>query len=197
MFLAAVPAQIKVDWASLWMNMGWMDIVFLLTFAFGVFLGLQKGLSKVFPVFFEVVTAQTVSIEYSKTLAEFLYVRIPIPVEFLHIGVFAVLAIACIILVRLLFQLLLLFASVDFKSPVNNAGGAILSGVAWFLYLSLISSFLVLFQIPFIQETFTGRSISGPYLVKSSQRVHDFFVKFFPRSWRMSESTTSAKRTHR
>ena len=44
--LAAVPAEVKVDWASLWLNMGGLDVVFLLVFGFGVFLGLRQGLAK-------------------------------------------------------------------------------------------------------------------------------------------------------
>ena len=185
MVLTTIPAQAQLDWASIWMSMGWLDIVLLCAFIFGVFLGLRRGLAKTFPGFFEVMIAQTLSIEYSQAIAQFLNTGFKsIPVEILNIVVFAVLAVGSIVILRFLFRLLALVASVDFKSPLNNVGAAIVGGLQFMLLLGLVSYFLTLFPIPFLQETFNGRSISGPYLVASNQYVHQFLIKWFPDSWR-------------
>lgn len=186
MILAAIPAQFHIDWTLIGMRMGWIDVVFLFAFGFGVYVGLKNGLAKILPRFFQVVVAQVVVVEYSKPLAAFLQIRFLIPLEILHIVLFAVLAIGSIVLIHFLFQLLTLIATVDFKAPINNVGGALLSGFQWILFLGLVSSFLLLFPLPFIQDTFHNRSLSGPYLAESSGQVHDFFAKWLPNTWRAS-----------
>ena len=168
------------------MNMGWVDIVIACAFIFGVFLGLRRGLTKMLPGFFEAVIAQTVAIEYSKASAEFINTGLKVvPVEFIHIAVFAVLAVCIIILVHFIFVFLMIVASVDFKAPFNNVGAALLGGIQAFLFAGLITYFLALFPIPFIQETLNTKSISGPYTIESNQFVHDFFIKWLPVSWRV------------
>ena len=185
MTLATVPVHVQVDWLSLWMKTGWLDIVFLVAFAIGVFLGLQRGLSKILPHLIEVLVAQVVTIEYSKGLAQILAARFQIPVLILHIVLFAALAVASILLVRILFQLLMLIATMDFKSPISGVAGAILSGAHFVLFLSLVSTFAVLIPLPFIQHTFTDRSLSGSFLIQLSGQVHDYFVKFLPAVWQI------------
>ncbi|MBI4368355.1 MAG: CvpA family protein [Candidatus Omnitrophica bacterium] len=181
---AATPAEVRVDWLLIWTKMGWLDIVFLLVFAIGIFLGLKRGLAKVSERLIEVVVAQIVTIEYSRAWSEWIQIRVHVPFELLHVVVFAALAIVSIIAVRFIFRVLELFAAIEFKSPLNGVGGALLGGFQHLLFLSLISSFLLLFPLPFIQTTFKDGSISGPYLASTSQKVHDTFVKWFPGTWR-------------
>ncbi len=188
MILVAVPLRVKMGWFLLWSQMGWVDIIFLIVFGAGIFIGLRSGLTKVLPRLFGVLGAQVVAIEYSKPLAEFLKDRIFVPAQILEIVLFPLFAIGSIILVRFLFQLLAFFATVDFKPPFNGVGGALVSGFQFLLLLGLVTSFLALFPVPFIQETFTAdRSFSGPYLAQSSKEVHNFFVKWLPDVWRIKQ----------
>ena len=184
MILAAAPTQTNVDWSSLFMRMGWVDAVFLLAFALGVFFGLRRGFAKVLPGLLAVVIAQISAIEFSSPLAAFLKTRFQAPPQVLQAIFFALLAIGTILAVRFLFQLLSLLASVEFKPPLNNIGAAIFGGLQFVLFLSLISSFLMFFKAPFIEQSLLEHSISGPYLVQVSSQVHDFFVRWFPESWR-------------
>lgn len=180
--LAAIPVQLNAD---LWMSMGWVDIVFLCAFIFGVFLGLRRGLANTFPGFFEIIVAQTIAIEYSRAIAEFLHTGLKaVSVEALHIVVFGVLAVGCIILMRFFFRFLSIVGSIQFNPPFNNIGAALLGGIQFMLLIGLVFYFLVLFPVPFIQETINTHSISGPYLVESNQHIHDFFIKWFPDAWR-------------
>ncbi|MBI4357960.1 MAG: CvpA family protein [Candidatus Omnitrophica bacterium] len=185
-FSTMIPAQLELEWLALWFKMGWLDVVFLIVFGFGVFLGLRKGLAKTLPGLIEVVIVQTVTIEYGLAIAQRLYVKLQvIPLEALHIVLFASLALGLIVLLRLMFQMLALVASVEFKPPINNVGAAVVGGVQFVLYLGLLASFLTLLPLPFIQQTFSGTSISGPFLAELSQSVHDFFVRWLPTTWQI------------
>ena len=51
--------------------------------------------------------------------------------------------------------------------------------------LARISALLILIPVPFIQNTFQGQSLSGPFLAGLSQQVHDFFARWLPLAWRV------------
>ena len=175
MILAAVTTQTQSNLNLLVQGVGWVDVIFLLSFVFGMVFGLKQGLGRIIPQLFAIIVAQVVAVEYHGPFADLLYVGLRISFEFLDALVFALLAISSMVLVRLLFQLLTLMASVEFKSPVNNIGATILGGFQWILFLGLTASFLTFFPIPLVHEAFTSnRSLSGPYFVESSQYVHDF-----------------------
>ena len=185
MILAVTPAQTSnVDWSSLFSRMGWIDAIFLLAFALGVFFGLRKGFAKVFPGLFGVAMAQTIAIEYSASSAALFQAKLNLPPQILHGIFFAGFALACILLVRFVCQFLALLVSVEFRPPINNIGAAIFGGVKFLLFLSLISSFAMFFPPSFIQRSLTEGSVSGPYLVQMSQQVHDFVIQWIPNAWR-------------
>ncbi len=171
----------------IWMKMGWMDIIFLVVFFAGIFIGLRKGVGQVFPGFVSVVTAQFVTVEYTQAFAEFMQARLQIPILILDIAIFTVLAAASIVSILFLFRIFSLIATMEFKHPIKNAAGALLSGFQFILFLGLLSSLLVKFPLPFIQDTFKRRSLIGPYLAESSEQVHDFFIPWFPKNWRATQ----------
>lgn len=191
MIVAAVSAQTNADWSSLVMKMGWVDAVFFFAFSLGIFLGLRKGLAKTFPGLLGVVIAQVLAVEYSVALATFLQIKFRVPIQIGQGVAFAVLALGAVFLVCFLFQLFSLLVSVEFKPPINNIGAAIVGGLQFILFVSLISYFLIFFQVPFIRESLMEHSVSGPYLVQSNEQVHDFFIRWIPESWRAQ--STQAK----
>ena len=184
--LAAIPTTAKIGWSLIMMKMGWIDVVFLIVFGMGVFIGLRKGLAYAFSRLFEVLAAQIIAIQYASPFAQFLHVRFQIPVLVPQVIIFAALAIGSIIGVRFLFQALAFIATVDFKSPFNGVGGALVNGIQLVLLLGLVSGFLALFPIPFIQETFRDKSLMGSYLAQSSREIHDFFLNWALKIWQMS-----------
>lgn len=169
-----------MNFATLWSSMGWVDVVLMIASLLGVFFGLRKGLSKMLEGLIEVATAGVVVVEYSSAFAAFLANRFQISSQVLHIVVFAVLATLSVLILRFTFKLLSLIVDVLFKQPLNNIGGALAGSLQFILFLGLISEFLILFPISFIQESFLQRSISGPYLVQICEQVHYFFERWIP-----------------
>jgi len=185
--LAEISTGEKIDWLLLWMKIGWVDIVFLILFTVGVFIGLNKGLGKILPRFIDIVVAQTVALEFFQTFAEFVNAKIPIPITLLEIIMFAGLGITSIVAVEFCFQLLTLIAAVEFKSLFKNVAGAILGGITGVLFLSVISWFVLLFPIPAIHESYTNKSLSGNYLIDLTPNVHRSLSRFIPLQWRVTQ----------
>lgn len=167
---------------AFWSSMGWVDIVLIIVLFLGIFFGLKKGLSKMLEGLIGVMTVEVVVVEYSAAFASFLATRFQISTQILHIIMFAVLAILCILILWFTFTLLSLIVDVLFKQPLNNIGGALAGGLQFILFLGLISEFLILFPVPFIQESFLQKSISGPYLIQICEQVHYVFERWIPTS---------------
>ncbi len=168
--------------AIAWSSLGWVDFVLFAVFFLGVLYGARKGLSGILPILIAVMTAQVVVIEYTAQLTGFLVRRFQVPNWPVQIVIFAALAIVSIVFIRFLFKFLSLIAGVTFKQPINSLGGALIGGLAFILFLTLVSEFIMMFNIPFIQESFTAKSLTGPYLVETCEQVHYFFERWIPDS---------------
>ena len=192
MILTAVPIQVKIE-PTVWAQMGWIDVLFLALLALGIFIGLKKGLGKILPWLLAIMTAETVVLEYSQFLAEFLHQKLAFPFVTIHVILFALIAVLSILSVLALLYLLSQVATVQFKPLVSNVFGALLGGLQALLFLSLIASFLSLFPIPFLKETFTSRSISGSYLVESGKEIHHFLRQWIPENFQVKEKQNKEK----
>ena len=180
MILAVVTE--KMSSSVFWSSMGWVDVILIIVFLLGIFFGLKKGFAKMLEGLIEVMTAEVVVVEYNATLASFLAARFQISIQILQVITFAVLTILSILILWFIFKLLSLIVDVLFKQPLNNIGGALAGGLQFILFLGLISEFLMLFPIPFIQESFIHKSISGPYLIQACEHIHYFFERWIPAS---------------
>ncbi len=168
--------------AIAWSTFGWVDFLLFAVFFLGVLYGVKKGLSGILPILIGVIITQVVVIEYTAPLTSFLVERFQLPNWPIQIVIFAALAIVSLVLIRFLFKFLSLIATVVFKQPINSLGGALIGGLVFVLFLTLLSEFIMMFNIPFIQESFTTKSLTGPYLVETCEQVHYFFERWIPDS---------------
>ena len=182
MILEAIPTQVKSDWSLLLMRVQWLDILFVIMFVLGAFVGLKRGLGKVISRFLEVIVAQVITVEYYEALADFLAKWVPAPIWILQTIVFGSIAVALIIAIRFLFQVFSFVATVEFKPAINNIGGTVLGALQFILFLGLLSSFLLLIPVPLIQEAFSSNSLSGPYLAQTSKQVNKLFTHWLPKT---------------
>ena len=187
MILTEIPASVEINWSLFWTRFGWLDVVFLVVFFFGILYGMRKGLTKILPGLISVVTAQTVTVEYYKVFSEFAEKIVPLPPEILDPVFFALLAVGTLTALFLGFKLIEHVATLEFKSPFNRAGGALGGMLQLILLLGLVCSFLTFVPVPFIKESLDGRSLSGSYLAKSSDQVHHLVMSVVPQNWRMKK----------
>ena len=178
MILAVVPQ--KMDSVALWSSMGWVDVVLLVAFLLGIFFGIRKGLAKMLKGLIEIIAAQVIVVEYTAALTALLAGRFQVPTQILNVILFASLAFISILIIWFIFKLLSFIVDVQFKQPLNHLGGALAGGLQFILFFSLIAEFLMLFQVPFIQESFQQKSLSGPYLIQICEQVHYIFERWIP-----------------
>ena len=186
MILAAIPAKVDSASFSFWSSMGWVDAILMIVFLLGIFFGIRKGLAHMLAGLMEIIIADVVVIEYTAVFTGLLTNRFHVPVDVLNIIMFAVLAVFTILILRITFKLLALIATVEFKQPFNHILGALVGGLQFMLFFALIAEFLMFFQIPFIQESFQQKSISGPYLIQACEQVHYIFERWIPASLQAS-----------
>lgn len=165
-------------WLLIWKYMGWIDVVFVIAFAVGVFLGLNRGFGKMLRRVSEVLVAQVVVLEYYQALAQAVHVRIPIPIPLLEIFMFAALAIGSILAILFLFQVLSAIVFIEATPFVRNILGGIIGGVYFVLLLGLLSSFLLMFPSPWMHDSFHKSALSGPFLAELTPQVHGWAKSF-------------------
>ena len=188
MLMTEMPVSRQVDWSALWARIGWIDIVFLIVLVVGVIYGMRKGLTKALPGLISVVLAQTLATEYYKAASIELQRFVPLPPSFSDTLLFALIVIAVTVAVFFIFKFLSWIATIQFKSEIDHIFGAILSALRFVLVLGLLASFLSLIPVPFLQETFKSRSISGGFLAHSSESVHHVVAHFLPSGWRVKSA---------
>ena len=188
MLMTEMPVSRQVDWSALSARIGWIDIVFLIVLLVGVVYGMRKGLTKALPGLIGVVLAQTFAIEYDKAASAFVQGFIPLPPVFSDVAMFALIVVAVMFAVVFIFKFLSWIATIQFKSEIDRGLGACFSALRFVLLLGLLASFLSLIPVPFLQETFQGRSLSGSFLAHSSERVHDVTGRFLPSAWRVKSA---------
>lgn len=187
MILAAVPASVEIDWSVLWTRFGWLDVIFLGAFVFGILYGMRKGLTKILPGLISILAAHTITVEYYKLFSAFAQKIAPLPPEVWDPAFFALLAIGTLTSLFLGFKLLEAVATLEFKSGFNKVGGALGGALQLVLLLGLVCSFLIFVPVPFLQEELQNRSLSGPLLSQSSDQIHQVMMSVVPESWRMKK----------
>lgn len=183
-----MPSEMKIDWLLIWMKFGWMDILFVIVFAMGVFVGFKKGLGGVLPRVIALLFSHMVSIEYNQPFAAFLQSKIPFPIAVWEVLIYLTLVIGGFILVEICFLLLSAVLTFQFKNPVSSVGGAILGGAGAILFFGFVVLFLLFFPFPSLREGIQSKSLSGPLLVQVGPKVHGLFAPFIPQSWRALKS---------
>lgn len=167
-------------WLVFWKYMGWIDYVFVIAFAVGVFLGMSIGLGKMLRRVIEVLVAQVVTFQYYQVLAQAVHVRIPIPIPLLEIFMFALLAVGSILATLFLFRVLSTIAVIEARPFFRNIGGGVVGGVYFVFLLGLLASFLLLFPFMWIEDSLYRQSLTGPFLAQLSNQVHEWVVTYIP-----------------
>jgi len=179
--MAFVPAKTKINWALLWMNVGWIDVVFVVVFTVGVVIGLKKGIGKILALFFGVFLAQVATIEYKDSLAASASKLIPaIPKFVLEAGIFIFVAAACLLTVSLLAKILSLIGKIEFKSFVKNVGGGLMGGGLAILILSLVTTFVLILPVSSVRASIREGSLSGIYLEAVPVKIHGLLRGLIP-----------------
>jgi len=173
-----------VDWMIIFNRVGWADFAFVLALTLGIFFGLKNGLTMVLRHAIAVVLAQSAIGGYLHVVASFMSGVAPLPMRVFEIAAYIFMAASILFVVRFLFQVTDYLIKYRFKSAINNILGALVGGATFVLALGLLSSFLMLLPFQEVQGVFTGRSISGQYLLSLNRKVYFTTGQVLPKKWR-------------
>jgi len=173
-----------VDWLIIFNRVGWSDVAFVLALTLGIFFGLKNGLTAVLRYAVAVVLAQSAIGGYLHVVSSTISGVAPLPMRVFEIAAYIFMAGSIFFIVRFLFYVTDFIIKYQFKSAINNILGALVGGATFVLALGLISSFLMLFPFHGVQNIFTGRSISGQYLLSLNRKVFLTTGQVLPKKWR-------------
>jgi uncharacterized membrane protein required for colicin V production len=154
-------------WKYFFSHLGWVDW-FLILFVFvGVLLGLKHGATREFPLISLYVT-----FEYYSFFAEWLARETPWPESYVRAFTFALIGFLSWFSLRLLFEIGGKLAHLQVFAPFEAILGALVGGVRYFLFFSLISYWLVLLPLDWIHRSYQVQSWSGQKLVQLPANLH-------------------------
>ena len=140
-------------WNYFFSHFGWVDWTLAAFLFLGVLMGLKNGLSKEIPRLIETLISLYVTLEYYGFFAVWISRETPWPESYARIFAFLVAWIATWVVLRLLFEILGRLTHLQVASPIQWIGGFFVGGLRYLLFFSMLSYFLVLFPLDWIQRS--------------------------------------------
>lgn len=177
-FIAAVSES--WFWRYFFQHFGWVDW-FLSTFVFiGILLGLKNGLSRELPRLLESLISLYATLEFYGFFASWLARETPWPESYARIFTFISLWFVTGLVLRLLFEIIGRLVHLQIAAPFEWLGGLLVGAVRYFLFFSMISYFLVLLPMDWMQSSYKVQSWSGPILIQTPFKIHQVINRFLP-----------------
>lgn len=160
-------------WRYFFSHFGWVDWLLSLFVFVGVLLGLKNGLSRELPRLGESFISLYATLEYYGALASWLAHETPWPESYTKIFTFLLLWFLTTLLLRLLFEIIGRLVHLEIAAPFEWLGGFLIGAVRYFLFLSMVSYFLVLLPLDWIQSSYKVKSWSGSVLIQTPSKIHE------------------------
>ena len=160
-------------WRYFFSHFGWVDWMLTAFLFLGVLLGLKNGLNKELPRLVELLISLYVTLEYYSFFAVWISRETPWPETYARIFTFLVGWLASALVLRLLFEILGRLIHLEVASPFQWIGGFFVGGLRYFLLFSMVSFFLVLFPLDWLQRSYRVQSWSGPFVAQLPAKIHD------------------------
>lgn len=179
---------------ALFAKIGWVDIVGLILFFWGILTGIRRGLELELPMFLEITLNTLVTLHFYQAVGGFLEVKFAVPEWPAELLSFMVLALVCGFFLRLFFNVLGTFVSIQFMAVVSRLGGGVAGCLRLMLFFSLVSYFLLMLPLDFFKNSFgTDRSWSGPFFAQASEKFYRLGTYYLPSKLKESGLKTGAK----
>jgi len=165
-------------WEYFVSNFGWVDWM-LLTFVFlGVLLGLKNGLSVELPRLGETLLSLYLTMEFHTFFAAWVARETPWPET--HAKIFTFFLTWCLswFVLRLLFEIAGRLVHLEVAGPFQWVAGLFVGGLRYTLLCSVVSFFLVLFPLDWIQQSYKVQSWSGQTLAQVPAKIHSWINEF-------------------
>ncbi len=167
-------------WRYFISHFGWVDWTLSAFLLVGILLGLKNGLSREFPRFLESLISLYVTMEYYGFFAAWLARETPWPEAYGRIFTFIFLWFLSGLVLRLLFEIIGRLVHLQIAAPFEWMGGLLGGGVRYFLFFSMVSYFLILLPLDWMQSSYKVKSWSGPTLIQVPVKIHEGINRLLP-----------------
>lgn len=162
-------------------KIGWVDIVGLLLFLWGLLAGAKRGLEVELPKFLDISAATILALRYYRVMGTMLHEKLAAPQYPAELLSFVVITLTCVVSFRLFFRILGMIVSLKFMDIISRAGGAVVGAVRYVLTFSLVSYFLLQIPLNFFANSYTfDRSWSGPFFAQTSEKYYRLVTYYMP-----------------
>ena len=162
---------------ALFSAIGWVDVLLLLIFAWGTFVGFMRGLRHQLPIFIALYITVIVTMNYYERISDVVVAHSAISLTVVQIISFFLLAVGSNVLARGFFQVTKSLVEVDCVYILERFVGAIVGAFRFVLFFSLLSFFVNILELSTIQRLYIGESIAGPAILTMCPRIHDCTVR--------------------
>ena len=140
----------------------------------GVLLGLKNGLSKELPRLIESFISLYLTLEYYYFFDDWLSRETPWPETYARVFTFLAAWLVSWLVLRLLFEILGRLIHLQVASPFEWVGGFFVGGLRYLLFFGMVSFFLVLFPLDWVQRSYRVQSWSGQVVAQIPAKIHDW-----------------------
>ncbi|MBI4972102.1 MAG: CvpA family protein [Candidatus Omnitrophica bacterium] len=172
-------------------QVGWVDIVFVLVVLWAFIEGYRAGFVKEFSKFISVIMGLFITFNYFEPLTIWTKRNSFIPQDVAGPLIYITVLIVSIIVIFYILQFFGKLFEVKVFQLFEKVGGMLLAIGRYCLILGLITHFLFFFPIPFIENSFKNKSISGPYLITVCPKTYSGMSKLLPLpKWQLEPQVT-------
>lgn len=171
--------------------LNWVDVIVIIFLIRGGYIGLSQGLGIELFKSLGAIGVAVLSLLYYDRFGQWLAAHSFLSLPKADLISFLVLFILLLLLFKLLRTLIMKVIQVEVLSGFERWGGCILGLARSLVLASLFLFVLFLIPIPYIQESVSQKSFSGPYLIKVAPIVKDFFLQFKPQANLKGESASA------
>lgn len=164
-------------WKYFLSHFGWVDWMLAGFLFLGVILGLKNGMSRELPRLAETFLSLYLTMEYHGFFATWISRETPWPESYSRIFIFAVIWFLSWLVLRLFFEILGRLAHLEVAVPFQWVGGVLIAAARYFILCGMISYFLVLFPLDWIQRSYKVQSWSGQMLSQIPPKIHGWVNK--------------------
>jgi len=159
---------------------GWVDVVLIVFIIFGAVAGLKNGLLKEVPKIFSFLIAVIVSLHYYKRLGDKVAANSFLSQFAAEMIAYILIALVTLAAIQFLARLIEGLIKVTYARPLDLGGGMLLGAVRYYLFFALISYGLLMFSSPYLHESYSSGSFSGPFVEKTCTTIYDTVLRFVP-----------------
>lgn len=159
---------------------GWVDIALVVFLVWGGAVGFKNGLLKEIPRLISSLAAIVLSLNYYKRLGEKVAANSFVPLFPAEMISFVLIILVTLIAARFLFRVLENLVTATCVRPLDVGGGMFLGAVRYFLLFAIISYGLLMFTSPYLHESYSFRSLSGPFIEQVCDKIYVLTVRFIP-----------------